>query len=105
MKERFTKIVTAFWVLLGIFVLSLCIGIGKGNIKLTSGGKKAVYRIDHPHLYEDTDYQCSVCGAWFQKDTMTCLRCGSEFTDTENDNTEFDEEMMEEDDWDEEDEE
>ncbi len=60
-------------------------------------------RVTVGSIYYDADeYECSVCGARFQKQSMVCPRCGVRFDGTEEDDTEFDEEMMEEEDWDEE---
>lgn len=84
------------WIIIGAVALAACFG-GK---KQSSRNK--VLRIDHPHYYDTDDYECSVCGARFRKNSMVCPRCGARFAGTKEDDTEFDEEMMEEEDWDEE---
>ena len=51
----------------------------------------------------DTDeYECSICGTRYRRSSMVCPKCGVRFEGTMEDDTEFDEEMMEEEDWDEE---
>ena len=84
------------WVIIGAAVLAVCCG-GKKQ----SDPKKAI-RIDRPHYYDMDDCECSVCGARFRKSSMICPRCGARFEEAVRDDTEFDEEMMEEEDWDEE---
>lgn len=50
--------------------------------------------------YDRDDHECSVCGARFRQDTMTCPRCGARFDAVKKDEREFIEEMTDEDDWD-----
>ncbi len=60
-------------------------------------------RIEHPHYSDDTDYECSVCGSRFDRESGTCPHCGAVFNSMEVDTEEYDEEEDEEDAWDEED--
>ena len=69
---------------------------------MKQSGQKKVHRVDHLHYYDLDEYECSVCGARFQKNSMVCPKCGARFEGTKEVSTEFDEEMMEEEDWDEE---
>lgn len=87
-----------FWIIIGVVVLAACFG-GKKQ----TGQKKAL-RIDHPHYYDKDDFECSVCGARFHKSSMVYPGCGARFEGTKEDDTEFAEEMMDEEDWDEEEE-
>ena len=66
-----------------------------------SSGRPRV-RIDHPHLIDSDDYECSICGRRFSRNQMSCPYCGVRFTDTKEDYEEFDEEEDEWDAWDEE---
>ena len=86
------------WVIIpAAVVLGLLFGGNKGGRRSDD-----IVRIDHPHLMEDDDFECSVCHQRFSEDTMTCPHCGAQFTSR----TEDDEEWMEEEDeleaWDEE---
>ena len=85
-----------FWIILGAAVLAACCGGKKQR------GPEKVLRIDHPHAFDADEYECSVCGARFRKKSKVCPRCGARFEATKEDNTEFEEEMMEEEEWDEE---
>lgn len=91
-----------FWIVIGAVVLAACCGNKKGTNTGSSGRQKKILRIDHPHCYDADEYECSVCGARFRKQSMVCPRCGARFDGTKEEDTEFDEEMMEEEDWDEE---
>ncbi len=91
-----------FWIVIGAVVLAACCWKKKGTNTGSSGGQRKNLRIDHPHYYDVDDYECSVCGARFRKQSMVCPHCGVRFKGTQEDDTEFDEEMMEEEDWDEE---
>lgn len=84
------------WIIIGTAVLAACFGEKKKS------GQKKRLRIDHPHYYDPEDYECSVCGARFRKHSMVCPECGAKFEGITEDEREFDEEMMEEEDWDEE---
>ena len=85
------------WILLGVIALGLLFG-GKG--KRTPGGP---LRIDHPHIIDDEDYECSVCHRRFRKNVMSCPYCGVRFSGRVMDEREFDEEEDEMAAWDEED--
>ena len=80
------------WIIIGAVVLAVCFG-GKRQ-----SGQKKVLRIDHPHYYNSDEYECSVCGARFRKSSMVCPKCGTRFEGTKEDETEFAEEMMEDED-------
>ena len=54
------------------------------------------------YYYDTDEYECSVCGTRCRRSSMVCPKCGIRFEGTMEDDTEFDEEMMEEEDWDEE---
>ncbi len=87
-----------FWIVLGAVVLAVCCGSGKRRGSRSSGGRKEAFRIDHPHYDEPDDYECSVCGARFRRESMVCPRCGARFLGIREDDTE----MMEEEEWEEE---
>ena len=93
---------TVLWIAIGVIILAICCGDKKGTSTNHSGSQKKAQRIDHPHYYDVDEYECSICGARFRKQSMVCPHCRTRFTETKEDNTEFDEEMMEEEDWDEE---
>ena len=69
-------------------ILAACIGGKKQE------GSRKVLRIEHPHIVEDSEYECSACGARFGEKRMSCPKCGAKFEGTRVDNTEFDEEMI-----------
>lgn len=97
---------TALWVIGGVIVLAIIgslFGGKNGNKKNSTGfsGKPRI-RIDHPHLIESSDYECSICGRRFGKNQMSCPYCGVRFTGTKEDFEEFDEEEDEWAAWDEE---
>ena len=74
-----------------------------GRSPRTGGGRAGQrIRIEHPHLVEDADYECSVCRWRFSKDTMTCPRCGTVFDGKRTDYEEFEDEEEEMEAWDEE---
>lgn len=102
-----TDTTTALWVIGGVIVLaiigSLLDGINGNKKNSTSGisGKPRI-RIDHPHLIESSDYECTICGRRFGRNQMSCPYCGVRFTGTKEDFEEFDEEEDEWAAWDEE---
>lgn len=49
------------YVIIGVIVLAACCGAKK-----QSGQKKAL-RVNHPHYYDPDEFECTVCGAKFQK--------------------------------------
>ena len=56
--------------------------------------RKQPIRIDHPHYYEADDHECSVCGARFRENDMTCPRCRTKFRGIKEDEDEFIEEVV-----------
>lgn len=89
---------TFIWILIGaVFLAVFC--RGKGN----TSEKEMPHRIDRPHYYDPDDYECSVCGTRFSRDTMVCPNCGAQFGGTVKDETEFEVEEEFEDWMDEED--
>ena len=70
--------------------------------KGATGGRPRV-RVDHPHIISNDEYECTVCGRRFDRDTMSCPHCGVRFTDRKTDYEEFDDEEDEMEAWDEED--
>ena len=93
---------TVFWIVIGVIVLAVCCSGKRSTSTHNSDGQNKSFRINHPHYYDVDEYECSACGTRFRKQSMVCPHCGTRFTDTKEDDTEFDEEMMEEEDWDEE---
>ena len=93
---------TVFWIAVGAAVAAACLGSRKGTGTVSSGGQKTPFRIDHLRCGEADEYECSACGARFKQAGMICPRCGTHFTGIREDSTEFEEEMMEEEEWDEE---
>ena len=93
---------TVIWIMIGVIVLAACFGNKKGAGMRDSGGQKKTIRIDHPHYFDLDEYECSVCGARFRKQSMVCPRCGARFDGIKEDETEFEEELLEEEEWDEE---
>ena len=92
-----------FWMIVVLLFCLLCLG-SKGTAgKKSAGAQGKATRIDHRHYIDEDDYECSVCGARFRKGTMVCPSCGAKFVGTRVDEDEFEEEMMEEEDWDEDD--
>ena len=90
------------WVIIGVIVL---LSLLSGGIK--SNGRKpgtnGNVRIDHPHVIDDDDYECSTCHKRFRKNTMVCPYCGTHFTGRIENTEEWDEEEDELEAWDEED--
>ena len=85
------------WIVIGLVLLALLCG-GKKDT-----GKKGPTRIDHPHVVDPDDYECSVCHRRFRKVQMVCPYCGARFGGRVTDEEEFDEEEEELEAWDEED--
>ena len=89
------------WVIIGaVIVLCLLSGGNKSNKKSETDGS---IRIDHPHVVDDDDFECSVCHKRFRRNTMICPFCGARFTAQIEDLEEKEEEEEELDAWDEED--
>ena len=89
-----------WWMIGGIIVLGLFSG-NKGSKRSGASGKPV--RVDHPHVIDPDDYECSVCGRRFRKDRMVCPYCSARFTGKVTDTEEWDEEEDELEAWDEED--
>ena len=89
------------WVVIGAAVLAACFSNKKGRTADSADGRRETLRIDRPHYYDADDYECSACGARFRKKSMVCPRCGARFDGSKEDETEFEEEMLEEEDWEE----
>lgn len=111
-------------VFIAIAILIACVGSKKGTGARPSGSNKetgarasgsqretgarpsgmprGVPRIDHPHYTDPDDYECPLCGARFREPGMVCPSCGARFADVLEDPTEFEEELIEEEDWEEE---
>ena len=76
-------------------------GLFSGRNDRAPQAQRAV-RIEHPHLIEDADYECSVCKGRFSKDVMKCPRCGALSEGKKTDYEEFEDEEDEWEAWDEE---
>lgn len=82
------------WVIIcAVILLALLSGKGKNSDPV---------RIDHPHVIDNDDYECTVCHHRFRKNVMICPKCGTRFTGRVEDSTEWDEEEDELEAWDEE---
>ena len=90
-----------WWIIGGIVVLGLLSG-GKQD-RRRSGSSGRPVRVDHPHVIDPDDYECSVCGRRFRKNQMACPYCGARFTGKVTNTEEWDEEEDELEAWDEED--
>lgn len=89
------------WVIIGaVVILGLLSGGNKSNSRKSETNSNV--RIDHPHLIDDDDYECSTCHKRFRKNTMVCPHCGTRFTEKIEDSEEWDEEEDELEAWDEE---
>ena len=91
---------TMWVVILAVICFVLFSGGTKGDRKSASGEP---VRIDHPHVIERTDYECSVCHRRFRQDVMVCPKCGTQFSGRVTDEEEWYEEEDELEAWDEED--
>ncbi len=90
---------TAIWIILGIVILGALLG-GKGRNTRSSGRP---HRIDHPHVIDPDEYECSVCHRRFRERRIMCPHCGARFGGIVVDREEYDDEEDELEDWDEED--
>ena len=93
---------SAVWIVIGL-VLFLVLFSGKKREDGKSGSGGPV-RIDHPHVIDPEDYECSVCHRRFGKKTMVCPACGARFAKSVTDGEEWEEEEDELEAWDEEEE-
>ena len=84
-------------VVLFVIILAGCLAGGKNP------ARKGPARIDHPHVIDPDDYECSVCHRRFRKNQMACPYCGARFTGRVTDEDEFTDEEEELEAWDEED--
>lgn len=87
------------WIVLALVIIAACAGSGKGKHTGTQGKPT---RIDHPHVMDPDDHECSVCGRRFTGNQTACPYCGVRFADRKTDYEEFDEEEEEMEAWDEE---
>ena len=94
---------TVLWIVIGAMVLMALAG-SRGNSGKASGAWRKAVRIDHPHYYDEDEHECSECGGRFRGKSMVCPRCGARFTGIKENDEEYIEEMLEEEDWDEEEE-
>ena len=92
------------WIVIGVIVLAVFAGKQKDGETPPAAGKKTAVRIDHTHYIDADEYECSACGARFSKRSTVCPRCGAPFSGVREDDTAFEEEMLEIEDWEEEDE-
>lgn len=90
------------WVFIGIVVVLSLLSGGNRSGKSKPGTNGSI-RIDHPHVIDADDYECSACHRRFRDDTMVCPFCGTRFTGRTEDTEEWDEEEDELEDMDEED--
>ena len=88
------------WIVIAAVILAILLIGSASNGRKSSGTKGKAARVDRPHYYDRDEHECSVCGARFRQNTMTCLRCGARFGAVKKDDREFIEEMTDEDDWD-----
>lgn len=82
-------------------VAVLCACVGKKD-KAPASREKPRLRIDHLHLIDADEHECSVCGRRFKGNSMVCPHCGVRFTGKKDDWEKFDEEEDEWAAWDEE---
>ena len=92
-----------FWIAVGAVLVTALFG-GKGNRGKRRGGASSggAVRVERPHVIEDTDYECSVCGCRFPETASVCPCCGARFEGKQKDWEEFDLEEDELEAWDEE---
>ena len=93
------------WVIIGAAVVLGLLSSGNRNRGKGSVSKaqKGHFRIDHPHVIADDDYECSACHKRFRENVMICPWCGTRFSRQIEDTEEWDEEEDELEAWDEED--
>lgn len=93
---------TFLWIIGGIIVVAILAACFGKNKTASTSQLRPRLRVDHPHCINDDDYECSICGARFSRDMMTCPHCGVRFSGKQDDWEEFDEEEDELEAWDEE---
>lgn len=93
---------TFLWLIGGIAVLGLVCSLFCKSSGKTASHERPRFRIDHPHYADHDDYECSICGHRFSRDSMSCPNCGVLFNGKKEDDTEWEEEEDEWDTWDEE---
>ena len=87
---------SAFWVFIIVpaFIFIASLFSPSKNSQPKDGTLKHRTRIDHPHYMSLDEYECTVCGRRFGRNTMVCPHCGVRFTRTETDEDEFDDEYV-----------
>ena len=88
---------TIIGIVMGVIVLGALFG------RRNDRPAKEPIRIDHPHVIDPDDYECSVCRRRFRKAETACPYCGVRFSGNVVDNEEFEDEEDELEAWDEED--
>ena len=95
---------TVLWigvVILALIVLDALFPGKKGAGKTYERPRTRIY---HPHVVEEDDYECGICGYRFSKADSSCPHCGVRFNCAVTDEEEYDEEEdeledMEEEGW------
>ena len=77
--EGWQTMPAGIWIMISAAVLALLLIGSASNGRKKPGKKGKAARVDRPHYYDRDDHECSVCGARFRQDTMTCPRCGTRF--------------------------
>ena len=96
---------TVLWIGVGVLALIVLSALLPGKKKGSAGiSEKPRTRIYHPHVIEDDDYECGICGYRFGEKVSSCPHCGVRFNCTVTDEEEYDEEEdeledMEEEGW------
>ena len=112
---------TITWIVIGIALAIVAELFGRKSMRKDPGWKEMAHnvggvqypveerrtghRIEHPHVIEADDYECSECGGRFSSDETVCPYCGAELTESFVNEDEFMEEEEEMEAWDEEDDE
>ena len=50
-----------------------------------NASRQAAYWQERTHVFDDTDYKCSVCGAVYDVPYDTCPNCGTRIAGVESD--------------------
>lgn len=80
---------TFVWIFSGIFVIALIGALFSDGGKSSAKHERPRTRIRIPQYYLPDQYRCTVCGAGFHTDTMTCPHCGVRFNHTKTDDQAF----------------